>query len=436
MNVAVLGLWHLGSVTAACTASVGHTVQGWDPDPQVVAHLNQGRPPVKEPGLAELVAAQLRAGRLAFTPDLAAAVACADVVWVAFDTPVDQEDRADVDEVVRQVARAFPYLKPAAVVLLSSQLPVGTARRLEEMFRLAQPGRTVSFACTPENLRLGQAIEGFTQPDRVVVGVRTAEDRARLEALFAPISDRLEWMSVESAEMTKHAINAFLATSVAFINEIAVLSERAGADAREVERGLKTERRIGPHAYLTPGSAFAGGTLARDLTFLRALGAATACPTAIIDGVQASNLDHRAWPRRRLAVELGHLSGRRVAVWGLTYKAGTDTLRRSEAVELCRWLVGEQAIVTAHDPVASELPGALQLGVTRTDDPVVAARGADVLVVATEWPIYRHVDLDALAEAMPRGVVIDANRFLGPTFGTDRRFRLISVGHSGNGRPR
>ena len=191
MNVAVLGLWHLGSVTAACTASVGHTVQGWDPDPQVVAHLNQGRPPVKEPGLAELVAAQLRAGRLAFTPDLAAAVACADVVWVAFDTPVDQEDRADVDEVVRQVARAFPYLKPAAVVLLSSQLPVGTARRLEEMFRLAQPGRTVSFACTPENLRLGQAIEGFTKPDRVVVGVRTAEDRARLEALFAPISDRL-----------------------------------------------------------------------------------------------------------------------------------------------------------------------------------------------------------------------------------------------------
>jgi UDPglucose 6-dehydrogenase len=427
MRVAVLGLWHLGSVTAACVAEAGHAVTGFDPEAGTVANLAAGQPPIAEPGLAELITRGLDAGRLRFTADVADAVRDAEVVWICFDTPVDEEDRADVDYVLRQAETAFPSLADAAIVLSSSQLPVGSVRRLEAAWTSAAAGRRASFACAPENLRLGNAIEVFTRPDRIIVGVRDLPTRDRLASLFATITDRVEWMSVESAEMTKHAVNAFLATSVAFINELATLCEMVGADARDVERGLKTEKRIGPSAYLSPGGAFAGGTLARDVMFWRALGAARDRPTPLMDGVLASNTSHRQWARQRLAVELGSVTGARVAIWGLTYKPGTDTLRRSSAVELCRWLIEQGADVHVHDPAVRELPAELAR-VTRHDDPVAAAAGAAALVVATQWPLYRTVNLDALAAAMASRVVLDANRFLGGTVGQDTRFRAISVG--------
>jgi UDPglucose 6-dehydrogenase len=285
----------------------------------------------------------------------------------------------------------------------------------------------VTFSASPENLRLGKAIEAFTRPARVVVGVRAARDRERLAALFAPFSSAIEWMSVESAEMTKHALNAFLGVSVAFINELAGLCEDVGADAREVERGLKSEPRIGPRAYLSPGAAFAGGTLARDVAFLRALGRAHGRPTPLVDGIEESNRAHRGWAERRLTGELGALRGRRVAIWGLTYKPGTDTLRRSLAVELCEWLVRSGAAVRVHDPAAGPLPAALA-AVARDDDPLAAAAGAHALVVATEWPVYRTVPAYRLAAVMPAGLVLDPNLFLGPTLGKDPRFRVVSVG--------
>jgi UDPglucose 6-dehydrogenase len=427
MNVAVLGLWHLGSVTAGCVASAGHQVNGWDPDAATVARLSEGRPPIAEPGLAELIASGISAGRLRFTSDLAAAVSAADVVWCTFDTPVDDEDRADVEYVHAQAALAFPFLRDGTVVLCSSQLPVGSVARMERAFAEAANGRAVSFACSPENLRLGKAIEVFTAPDRVIVGVRDETARGQIAALLAPITDRIEWMSVESAEMTKHAINAFLATSVTFINEIASLCERAGADAKDVERGLKTEKRIGPYAYLGPGAAFAGGTLARDVVFLRALGQRVERATPLMDGVETSNREHRRWANRRLLSLFGSLAGRTIAVWGLTYKPGTDTLRRSTAVELCRWLVAEGAAVRVHDPAVPSLPDELRAA-ERAATPEDAATGADALVVATEWPAYRQVSLDRLAQALKGRTVIDANRFLGGTVGKDARFTLVSVG--------
>jgi UDPglucose 6-dehydrogenase len=428
MQVAVIGLWHLGSVTAACAVDAGHVVVGHDPDAAILEGLRQGRAPVAEPHLDDLLARGLASGRLSFDADVCRAVGGAEVVWVCADTPVDGDDRADVESVVRLTESTFPALADGAVVLISSQVPVGTVKRLEQRWLPVSGARQVSFACSPENLRLGKAIDAFMQPDRVLVGVRDLRARAILTALFAAISDKLEWMSVESAEMSKHAINAFLATSVTFINELATLCERTGADAREVERGLKTERRIGPLAYLSPGGAVAGGTLARDVMFLRSIGAAVDRPTSLLDGVVASNTSHRQWARRRLVQEVGEdLNGVPVAIWGLTYKPGTDTLRRSEAVELCRWLLGRGAHVRVHDPVVKALADDIP-GVDRRSHPVDAARGAAALVVATEWPVYRGVEVDALAAAMPSGLVLDANRFLRTTLGGDHRFRLISVG--------
>jgi UDPglucose 6-dehydrogenase len=426
MRIAVLGLWHLGSVTAGCVAGAGHDVTGFDPDPDVVRNLGDGRPPIAEPGLPELIGRGLRSGGLRFTPTLSEAVTGADVVWITFDTPVDDEDRADVDVVVRHVEAAFPYLADGALVICSSQVPVGTVRRLEQSWAPAASGRTVSFACLPENLRLGTAIDVFTKPDRVVAGVRDDRGRERIAKVLAPITDRIEWMSVESAEMTKHAINAFLATSVTFTNELAAICERVGADAREVERGLRSERRIGPHAYVSPGGAFAGGTLARDVSFLRDLGRASGVKTPLLDGVIDGNAAHGSWARQRLQAELGALTGVRVAVWGLTYKPGTDTLRRSSSVELTRWLVSQGTDVHVHDPAAPALPGDLR--VTRHPDPIDAVTDARALVLATEWPIYREVEVNRLAESAPGLIVVDANRFLGPLLAGDTRFRFVSVG--------
>lgn len=427
MKVCVLGLWHLGSVTAACVASLGHDVVGYDLDESVVARLCEARPPVGEPGLPELIQQQLDSGRLTFSADLATALRGAEVVWVTYDTPVDDDDRADVEHVTSAVERTFPYLEDGSLVLTSSQLPVGTTRELERRWLTRSNGRKVAFAYSPENLRLGKAIDVFLSPDRIVVGSRE-QDRPLVAELFGPLADKIVWMGVESAEMTKHAVNAFLATSVTFINEVARLCELVGADAAEVERGLKSEARIGPKAYLGPGAAFAGGTLARDVQFLRAIGTQHNLRTPFLNGLAESNAQQRSWTIDRVENTLGSLRGHRIAVWGLTYKAGTTTLRRSDAVALCNELLGRGAIVLAHDPTVKTSPTELDRAIEVCSDPIQTAADADALVVATGWPLYRDVAPDRLFATMKRPVVVDANRFLGATIGADERFEYFSVG--------
>ncbi|HVS32431.1 MAG TPA: nucleotide sugar dehydrogenase [Thermoanaerobaculia bacterium] len=413
MRVCVFGLWHLGTVTAACLASLGHEVAGLDPNEETVARLENGEPPLYEPGLADLVVQGLQRGALRFTTDAPTALDGARVLWVTFDTPVDEDDRANAGFVVERIESLFDHLAGGTLVLVSSQLPAGSVAQLEASYAARGRPERVMFAASPENLRLGKAIDAFLKPDRIIVGARTDEARRVVSELLEPLRAAIEWMSVESAEMTKHALNAFLATSVAFINEIAGVCERVGADARDVARGLKTDARIGPRAYLSPGGAFAGGTLARDITFLTAL-AGDGVP--LIESVKTSNDRHRNWTRVRLLSILGGVKDRSIAVWGLTYKPGTDTLRRSGAVELCRWLTAQGARVRAHDPAVKRLPdeGIATLCSSASE----AVSGADALVIATEWPEYR-------TESVPAGiVVIDANRFIGAREGV----RYYSVG--------
>lgn len=434
MNVCVLGLWHLGTVTAACLASGGHLVAGLDFHADTVRKLQSGQPPLFEPGLEDLVKRGLAEKRLRFTTEAAEAVRGAQVVWVTYDTPVDDQDRADVEFVCERVRHVFPYLEAGTLMLISSQLPVGTTQRLELMYALqaAGPDRPVTFGYSPENLRLGKAIQSFTQPDRVVVGLRANADRARVAALLQPFTDRIEWMSVESAEMTKHALNAFLAASVTFINEIAALCEQVGADAREVERGLKTESRIGPRAYLGPGAAFAGGTLARDIAFLTDIAAERQVPLHLIPSVRAGNDEHMNWPRRKLHALLGDLRDRRIAVLGLTYKPGTDTLRRSSSVELCQWLAGQGARVQAHDPAVQALPPGLAAQVELHRTALEALRDAQAAVIATQWPEYQDLTAEMLLSVMAgQPIVVDANRWLVKTLVGDPRIRYESVGKAG-----
>ena len=225
MKLCVQGLWHLGSVTAACLASLGHEVTGLDFDTEIVNKLKQGRPPLFEPGLEDLINNGILSGKLVFSSATEESVRNVDVLWVCYDTPIDDDDNADVGYVIAQVEKTLPHLPVGATVLLSSQMPVCTIKHLEKVSKINFAEKQLGFAYSPENLRLGKAIEVFLRPDRIIAGVRSNRDRERLDRLFRTITDRIEWMSVESAEMTKHAINAFLAVSVTFANEIASICE-------------------------------------------------------------------------------------------------------------------------------------------------------------------------------------------------------------------
>jgi len=432
MNVRVIGLWHMGTVVSACLASVGHDVVGLDHDAVLIGRLLEGRPPVYEPGLDTLLREGLSTGRLAFTSNENDVLDASEVVWITFDTPLDEDDHADVEYVEDRVKRLFPQIPNGGLVLISSQVPVGTTRHLEELYQSEYPANRVSFAYAPENLRLGNAIASFKQPDRVVIGLRTQDDRGRITSLFRPFADRIEWMSVESAEMTKHALNAFLAASVSFINELAVLCEQVGADAKEVERGLKSEHRIGPEAYLSPGAAFAGGTLARDVDFLIQLGSRYGKPMHLISGIRTSNDEHKKWIRNKLQQILGALEDQCIALWGLTYKPGTDTLRRSSAIELCAWLSRKGATVQAYDPGVKSLPSELSQLIGLHPSAEDALSGASCLVVGTAWPEFSSIGAETVSSKMRAPNVVDPFRILETSLGADPRIHYFTVGKPGS----
>jgi UDPglucose 6-dehydrogenase len=320
--------------------------------------------------------------------------------------------------------RCLPHLPAGALVLVSSQLPVGTIRALEGEFP------RFHFACSPENLRLGRALDAFEKAERVVVGVRSDAKKPLLEQLLKPFTPQVQFMRPESAEMVKHALNSFLAVSITFINEIARLCEQTGADAKEVSAGLKSEARIGPRAYLGPGGPFAGGTLARDVVTLTKLGAAQGETLSLIPAIKQSNDLHRGWALRRLQSRLGDLRGKTIAVLGLVYTPNTDTLRRSAAVELCGQLVSAGARVQAFDPAVRS--GRAELSaVALAPDLAGAVRGADAAVICTEWPAFREAPWAQLVSTMGRPVFVDANRFLEAQLKTMAGVEHLSVGRGG-----
>jgi UDPglucose 6-dehydrogenase len=420
MKITVLGLWHLGSVTAACCARHFEVV-GLDFDAAVVEGLGQGKAPLFEPGLNDLLQAGLASGQLRFTTDPAEACAQSDILWACDDTPVNAADESDVDHVLGRLRRALPRLPAGALVLVSAQLPVGTCRQLESEFS------QLHFACSPENLRLGRAIDAFEKAERAVVGIRTDAKKALLQQLFAPFAAQVLFMRTESAEMVKHALNSFLALSITFINEIARLGEHVGADAKDVSAGLKSEPRIGPKAYLGPGGPFAGGTLARDVVTLTKLAAQHGETLSVIPAIKQSNDLHRGWAFRRLQARLGDLRGQRIALLGLTYTPNTDTLRRSAAVELAMHLVAAGAVVTAYDPAVKQLPPELA-AVSLAAEISTALAGAAAAVVCTEWPAFREADWAKILPMMAAPVFVDANRFLEKALVSVAGAELISVG--------
>lgn len=428
MNIATLGLWHLGTVTTACLAKAGFDVVAYDSNEETIDLLRQQRLPVAEPYLADM----LFSSPVLYTTN-PQDLASAQIVWVTYDTPVDEHDNANVKFVEQEIKTVLPYLQKGTLILISSQLPVGTTATLQAFCDANYPEKKLSFAYSPENLRLGKAIDIFMHPDRIIVGVQHDNDKQRLSDLLNQFTDNIIWMSVESAEMTKHALNAFLATSVVFANEIASLCEKVGADAHEVEQGLKSESRIGPFAYLKAGNAFAGGTLARDVIFLKQIGLKEQQSIPLFHAVLESNDNHKQWAVLRLREMLGSLAGKRISLLGLTYKPGTNTLRRSNAIELACFLHSQGAMVVAYDPAIQQLPDEYQF-IQLQSSATNAINNADAVIIATEWPEFSSLSKEDFSHPSKEPLIFDANGYLAKTLIQERiqesKIRYFRVGKS------
>jgi len=425
-EVLVIGLWHLGCVTACCLAKK-HRVAGFDPSLQVVESLKAGKPPIYEPHLAEEMEGASARGALSFTNDLASAVGKADAIYIAFDTPVDKDDNVDIAPVEKALDAALPYMKDGQLVIVSSQVPVGTCRRLHA--KISAAGKNVGFCYTPENLRLGTAIEVFMKPERIVFGISEASLKDRLEGIFDGVLGERMYMNLESAEMVKHAMNSYLATMISFSGEISNLCEQTGANAIFVMDALKKEKRVSPHAPISPGLGFGGGTLARDLQILRKIGEKKGISTLVLDAAFNSNRERMDYVRQRLSSALGGLSGKEVAFFGLTYKPGTDTLRRSLALDVIDSMKSSGVRVRAYDPaIKTQVPAHPEVKICLS--PSEAAAGADAIVITTAWEQFKSLDYSTLALSMRQPVIIDARNILSPEkLGGKIRYFGVGVGN-------
>lgn len=414
MKIGIIGLWHQGVVGAGCFAQMGHEVTAADADMTRVKQLQAGRAPIYEPGLDDLLRRELASGRLQFTNDMAACVrGCRDVLFM-FDTPVNDRDESDLTEFFEAARAVTPHLVEDSVVVVTAQVPVGTCDRLRDLIRQARPGLRFDVAYIPENLRLGAAIERFLEPALPVIGADGVTTFQRVARIFAGTKAQWHHVPVRTAEMTKHALNGFLATCISFANEIGNLCDEVGADAVKIAEVLRLEPRVGSKAMLFPGLGFSGGTLARDMQTLRRIGAEHHLPTPLLDGVWEANARQNGMVLRKLLKQFGTLKSIRVAVLGLTYKPGTSTLRRSAALEIIGQLVREGAVVTATDPKADRAELARATGFVFYERPEDAIEGADAVVLITPWPEYRDLPWASLRSLMRGGVFVDTANLLDP----------------------
>jgi len=427
-RVCVIGLWHLGLVTSACLADLGRTVIGFDSDPHLIEGLRKHRLPLFEPGLEELIAKGIAEERLWFTTDPHEALAGAKYAIIAHDTTVDERDESDLSQVMAAASHLARHIEDGSIVVIGSQVPVGTCERIQAIIHRGKPSRDFGLAYVPENLRLGRAIERFKKPDMIVIGSEDPSTVSSVNELFEGIDAPRMEVGIRTAEMTKHALNAFLATCISFANEMANLCDEVGADALDVARALHLDQRVGPAAPLRPGLGFAGGTLARDLKTLRKLGKRNGSKTPLITGVLRVNEQQSHVVTRKLTRVYGSLEGLRVGVLGLTYKAGTSTLRRSIALEIIGELTALGAAVKAHDPRANleELPDSPNFEFC--PDPCAVADGSDALVIVTEWPEFRDLDFVAMKKSMRNPVLIDAQNMLDAKEMTQMGFQYLGVG--------
>lgn len=431
MKIAVVGTGYVGLVTGTCLADSGNDVTCIDIDQAKIDMLNRGQVPIYEPGLAELVTRNARAKRLLFTTDLASAVKPADLVFLAVGTPQSDDGSADLSSLWKVVDSLAPHLREDAILIVKSTVPVGTNSQVRARLK-ERTGRDCRTASNPEFLKEGAALEDFKKPDRVVVGVRSAEDAEVLRELYRPFL-RTERpflaMSPESAEMTKYVANALLATKISFINEVANLCERTQADINEVRRGIGHDQRIG-FAFLFPGVGYGGSCFPKDVRALMATSRDKGLEPKILEAVDNVNVRQKTVLLAKVEEHFGgKMAGKTLAVWGLAFKPRTDDIREAPALEMVDRLLAHGAKLRVHDPEAMENVRQVHGDqLAYCDQPYDALEGADGLLIMTEWEEFRNPDFETMRKKMRGAVIFDGRNLYEPEQMREAGFAYHSIG--------
>jgi UDPglucose 6-dehydrogenase len=431
MHIAVIGSGYVGLVTGACFAEFGVDVTCVDVDAEKIARLSSGETTIYEPGLDQLVQKNLQAGRLRFTTDVASASDQALVIFLAVGTPPAVDGSADLTYVENAARTIAQHMESYKVVATKSTVPVGTGKRLATLIRKHQR-KPIEFSVVsnPEFLREGAAISDFMRPDRVVIGSSDQQGIAIMRDLYRPlylIETPFVITSLEGAELIKYAANAFLATKISFINEIANLCEKVGCDVHEVARAIGMDRRIGGK-FLHPGPGFGGSCFPKDTSALSVIGKQFSSPTRIVDAVIEVNHQQRLAMVPKIENLAEGLAGKRIAVLGLAFKPETDDMRDAPSVEIIRGLVERGAKVSAYDPVAQKEAKKLLPEIEYADDEYAAAEGADVLVFMTEWNQFRALDMDRIRGLMRVPRIADLRNIYEPADMRGMGFQYAGVG--------
>ena len=433
MNITVVGSGYVGLVVGACLAETGNDVVCADVDANKIDALTRSEIPIYEPGLEQLVERNQKQGRLHFTTDVGSAIAHGEVVFIAVGTPPDEDGSADLRHVLDVAEQIGKHMSREMIVVTKSTVPVGTAAKVQAA--VAKHARLPFHMCSnPEFLKEGAAVDDFLKPDRVVLGVETDHARSVMAELYAPFvrtGKPIIFMDIASAEMTKYAANAMLATRISFMNEIANLCEKVGAEVDLVRKGIGSDSRIGP-SFLFPGPGYGGSCFPKDVKALLRTATEYGMPLRVLDAVEEANdrQKERLFEKLQVAVG-GDLNGLHVAVWGLAFKANTDDMRESPSLVLIERLLESGATVTAHDPAAMhEAQRRLGDRVTFAESNYEALKDADALVVVTDWNEYRHPDFNRMKASLRRPIVIDGRNLYEPTKMRALGFTYSSVGRS------
>ena len=431
MHIAVIGSGYVGLVTGACFAEFGDDVTCVDVDAEKVARLSRGETTIYEPGLDQLVKKNLQAGRLRFTTDIGSATEQSLVVFLAVGTPPKADGAADLTYIEGAAREISEHLDSYKVIATKSTVPVGTGRRLASLIREHLPKPLeFSVVSNPEFLREGAAISDFMRPDRVVIGGDDQQAIAIMRDLYRPlylIETPFVITSLEGAELIKYAANAFLATKISFVNEIANLCEKVGCDVHEVARAIGMDRRIGAK-FLHPGPGFGGSCFPKDTRALAAIGREFSSPMRIVDAVIEVNEQQRLSMVPKIESLAGGLRGKRIAVLGLAFKPETDDMRDAPSVGIIRGLMRRGATVSAYDPVARQEAQKIIPEIEFAEDEYVAAAGADVLVFMTEWNQFRALDMERISSLMRVPRIADLRNIYEPADMRNLGFKYVGVG--------
>jgi len=438
VKITVIGTGYVGLVSGTCLAEVGNEVLCLDVDPQKIEMLKQGGIPIYEPGLEDMVKRNVAAGRLSFTTDIAESVAFGDIQFIAVGTPPDEDGSADLQYVVAAARNIGRHMDGYKLVVDKSTVPVGTADKVKAALQeeLTARGVNIPFdvASNPEFLKEGAAVDDFMKPDRIVIGTESERATQFLRQLYAPFQrnhDRLTVMDVRSAELTKYAANAMLATRISFMNELAVLAEKLGADIEQVRHGIGSDPRIGYH-FLYAGCGYGGSCFPKDVQALRRTGQENGIPLRVLDAVEEANEAQKHILVNKLTKRFGtDLNGMRFAMWGLAFKPNTDDMREAPSRAMLHQLWQMGASVSAYDPAAMEETRRIygeRADLQLVDSPMDALKGADALLIVTEWKVFRSPNFDTIKDLLKQPVLFDGRNLYEPRTMRELGFEYHPIG--------